>query len=423
VAKKMARDHLKSRYRLKSASVAFSDLIENISPKTKYILVSYNDMGSSGDPRSQARISDHELRSALERRGRLKIYEKQFRQFTTGKSTNNNLKERLFFCQVMPRRHHRAAQSSKIQPSAKYIKSPLNYTGGKFRLLPQLSTHFPKHIYTFYDVFCGGANVGVNADAKQIICLDNSPQLIDLLDYIQATNFESLHQQLTAVSKKYNLSQSYAYGYEHYRADSSRGLGAYNKPNYMKLRAAYNQATDPKTKNILLLTLIFYGFNNQLRFNSRGEFNLPVGKRDYNGNSRKNLAQFSEVINRKAVNFKLADFRDLLKSDFAPDDFVYLDPPYLLGLATYNEAGGWSDKDETDLHRILTALDKKGVKFGLSNVIEHKGRRNDLLEKWAKQRGFKINQLDFHYHNSNYQSRAKLAVTREVLITNCYNAR
>lgn len=420
VAKKMDRTHLKSKYSLKSASAAFSDLIENIPSTTKYILVSYNDMGGNGDQRSQSRILDHELISALERRGKLKIFEKKFRQFTTGKSTNDGLKERIFFCRVTPKRHNVASLRgvTKLEPTSEFVKSPLNYTGGKYRLLPQLNMNFPKSIDTFYDVFCGGANVGVNVDAKQIICLDSSPQLINLLKYIQATNFESLHQTISQTIKVYELSQSYIYGYEHYGSESSAGLGQHNKTSYLKLRNDYNDSTHKANKNLLLLVLILYGFNNQIRFNASGKFNLPAGKRDYNGNSRKNLARFNEIVNRRSVNFELGDFRDLVKVKFNKNDFVYLDPPYLLGLASYNESGGWSDTDERALHNALTSLDKVGVRFALSNVIEHKGETNTLLKNWAFDNNFKVNYLNHHYKNSNYQSTAKHAATKEVLITN-----
>ena len=43
-----------------------------------------------------------------------------------------------------------------------YVKSPLNYTGGKYKLLPQLLELFPKQVNTFVDLFAGGGNVSVN---------------------------------------------------------------------------------------------------------------------------------------------------------------------------------------------------------------------------------------------------------------------
>lgn len=65
--RKIDRSYLKSQYNMKTAGVAFCDLINNIN--AKYILLSYNDMGTSGNARSQSRITDHEILSVLKRKG------------------------------------------------------------------------------------------------------------------------------------------------------------------------------------------------------------------------------------------------------------------------------------------------------------------------------------------------------------------
>ena len=57
--------------------------------------------------------------------------------------------------------------------SDEYIKSPLNYIGGKYKLLPQIIPLFPREINTFVDLFVGGANVAINVNAKNIVCNDN----------------------------------------------------------------------------------------------------------------------------------------------------------------------------------------------------------------------------------------------------------
>jgi adenine-specific DNA-methyltransferase len=417
VAKKIDRYHLKSNYSLKSAANAFSDLINNLD--AKFILISYNDMGTSGNARSHSRMSDHEIISALERKGKVTIYEKSFNQFTTGLSKKDDLKERIFFCRVEPNRAVRPsiAGSERNRHLPEFIKSPLNYTGGKHKLLPQIKPLFPKDIATFYDVFCGGANVAINAEAKKIVCIDKNPQVIQLLKFIQKTNFEVLNQELIGIIERFGLSQSYINGYEMYGSESTTGLGSFNKTGFQNLRYAYN-SQDKSSKDLLLLTLILYSFNNQIRFNSKGEFNLPVGKRDYNGSSRKNLSNFNSVSNLRNISFRKGDFRDLDTMVFEENDFIYLDPPYLLGLASYNEAGGWSDSDERDLYTTLSNLHARHVRFALSNVTHHKGQANRLLLDWAVKNKFKINPIEQTYRNSNYQSKAKDNVTKEVLVTN-----
>ena len=65
-------------------------------------------------------------------------------------------------------------------------------------------------------------------------------------------------------------------------------------------------------------------------------------------------------------------------------------------------------------------LHQKNIKFALSNVLEHKGKSNDILKKWiANSTDYKINYIDFDYSNANYQTlnRDKNA-SIEVLITN-----
>lgn len=415
VAKKIDRSHIKSKYNMKSAGVAFGDLIDNIN--AKYILVSYNDMGTSGNARSQSRISDHEILSALKRRGEVQIYETAFKQFTTGKSSKNDLKERIFLCKVdVATKTSKKIVASKNNPvQSGFVKSPLNYTGGKHKLLPQLTKLFPKDIDTFYDVFAGGANVGINAKAKNIVCLEKNKYVVNLLKLIQNNNFEDLNQRIVDIVKMFNLSQSYIKGYDFYGANSSSGLGQYNKEAFLKLRDEFNKN---KTRIDLLLVIVLYSFNNQIRFNLKGDFNLPVGKRDYNGSSRKNIASFNQISNEKKIKFKVCDFRDVEEIDISKKDFIYLDPPYLLGLASYNESGGWTEKDEKDLYDLLTSLHKKGARFALSNVLTHKGETNEIMKEWAERNSFQVNKLNYNYKNSNYQSTAKNSQTIEVLITN-----
>ena len=50
----------------------------------------------------------------------------------------------------------RIDQNIKAVYLMEYVKSPLNYTGGKYKLLPQLLELFPKQVNTFVDLFAGG---------------------------------------------------------------------------------------------------------------------------------------------------------------------------------------------------------------------------------------------------------------------------
>jgi adenine-specific DNA-methyltransferase len=97
-ANKMVRTHIKSEYCLKSATTAFEDLINNAN--CKHILLSYNNTGNSKDGRSNARINDNNILRILQNKGEVEIFERDYKAFTTGKSSDNNNVERIFYCKV-----------------------------------------------------------------------------------------------------------------------------------------------------------------------------------------------------------------------------------------------------------------------------------------------------------------------------------
>ncbi|MEG1300409.1 MAG: Dam family site-specific DNA-(adenine-N6)-methyltransferase [Erysipelotrichaceae bacterium] len=408
-AKKMSRDKLKSKYCTSKAPNEFADLIENIN--SKYILVSYNNTGEKGNARSNAKISDNEILSVLKRKGEVKVFEQDFNVFTTGKTRMANHKERLFLCTVGKKAEIKVANQDCL------VKSPLNYTGGKYKILDQLLEKIPNDIALFLDVFSGGGNVGINIESNKIVCIDKEEKLISLFKYLQKQDYYELVKRLDELSKKFCLSNTFKNGYEYYGCNSANGVGIYNKTGFLKLREYYNNSKDKKDE--LFLMLLIYSFNNQIRFNNQGNFNLPVGKRDFNASLRKKLKLFMNKLNDKNISFINLDFRDIdLDKISGLNSFLYLDPPYFLGTASYNENGGWTERDEEDLLDFLKQCNEKQIRFALSNVIEHKGKTHKKLLDWCLNYGFNINYINCSYKNSNYHIKDKTAITREVLITN-----
>ena len=415
VAKKMDRSKIKSNYCTNKASNAFKDLIKNCN--CKYIIVSYNNMGQKGNARSQAKISDTEILEILNQKGKVKVFEQDFNFFTTGKTHIDNHKERLFLCEVCEQENEEPSYNANI--ISEFAKSPLNYVGGKYKLLNQLTKKIPSEVNTFVDYFCGGGNVGVNINAKKVIAVDKEKYLINVLNLFKNYSYTEIIDKLDNIIEKYKLSNTYINGYDYYKCDSSSGLGSYNKQRYLKLRNDYNKMKEESDeKTFKFLVLIIYGFNHQIRFNSSGEFNMPVGKRDFNGSIRKNLLAFCEKLKSKNVEFISEDFKKFKIDNLTSEDFCYFDPPYFLGDASYNENNNWTEKDEKDLLNYINKLNEKNIKFALSNVTQHRGEKNNILIDWAIENKYNINYLDYNYNNSNYHSKSKLNVTEEVLITN-----
>lgn len=304
------------------------------------------------------------------------------------------------------------------------IQSPLNYTGGKFKLLPQILPLFPENINTFVDLFCGGCNVGINIDCKSVIYNDLDRNLLYLYNTFKNLDKQSVFDWIYEIINKYELSLVSENGYDYYKCDSSKGLGKYNKDKFLKLRADFNKKKQKGNYDyyyyVMLYVIIVYAFNNQIRFNSNGEFNLPVGKRDFNKKMQQKLSDFIDRIKEQDCKFTCLDFREFDIDALENNDFVYVDPPYLITCATYNEQGGWSETDEEDLLQFLDRLNKQNLRFALSNVLRSKGKENKILLDWLDKNKdkYKAVNLNYSYSNSNYQTKDKTSGSEEVLIIN-----
>ena len=304
------------------------------------------------------------------------------------------------------------------------IQSPLNYTGGKFKLLPQILPLFPQHINVFVDLFCGGCNVGINVDCNRVIYNDLNENLLCLYNTFKNLDKQAVMDWIYQIIDKYDLSLVSKYGYDHYNCESSAGLGDYNRDKFLKLRADFNEKHAKGTIDcyyyVMLYVIIVYAFNKQIRFNSNGEYNLPVGKRDFNKKMEQKLSDFIDRIQEQNCRFTCCDFRDFDTSALTANDFVYVDPPYLITCATYNEQGGWGETEEKDLLAFLDKLHNQGVRFALSNVLRSKGKENHILIEWVNKNSDKYRAipLNYSYSNSNYQTKDKTSISEEVLIVN-----
>lgn len=279
----------------------------------------------------------------------------------------------------------------------KFLKSPLNYIGGKYKLLPQLIEFFPEKINTFVDLFSGGFNVGINVDCNKVICNDMNTFIIDLYKELYSKPIDETLNKITGRINEYGLSKE-------------------NEEAFKKFRDYYNKTKEP----IDLYTLSCYSFNYQFRFNNNKEYNNPFGRNrsQFSDNMKSNLILFTEKLKSMNVEFLSEPFDKVDLSKLNSEDFVYCDPPYLITTGSYNDGNrgfkDWKEEEEIQLYKVLDELNKRKVKFALSNVIEHKGKENILLKEWSKK--YKTIYLTSDYSNSSYNTKHDKSI--EVLIIN-----
>ena len=280
---------------------------------------------------------------------------------------------------------------------SKYLKSPLNYIGGKYKLLPQILTLFPRRIGTFVDLFAGGCNVGINVNADKVICNDMNTKIIDMFKTFQQTDTNEILRHIEGRIAEYSLSKE-------------------NERGFIDFRDFYNDTKNP----LDLYTLTCYSFNYQFRFNNNLEYNNPFGRNrsQFSENMRNNLLAFLEKVKGYAIVFTSQDFTEFDTTGLGYDDMVYCDPPYLITTGSYNDGNrgfkDWKEAQETALYELLDRLHRQGVRFALSNVLTHKGVRNEILLDWCKR--YIVTHIENDYSNSSYNTQRGESL--EVLITN-----
>ena len=261
---------------------------------------------------------------------------------------------------------------------------PLNYMGGKSPIIDFIKPNLVGRTY-FVDLMGGGFNVGINATGfKHIIYNDINFAVVKLLRMFRDKDTAELLTFIERTIKKYGLEKK-------------------NKDSYNKIRTDYNQVYRGKSDEYkYLFIVILYGFQQQLRFNSQYEFNNPVGESGFSESVREKIISFSRRIKELDVDFHIGDY-ECISHLIDHDSLVYVDPPYLITLGSYNDGKrgfkGWNEKEELRLLNFLNSLIEKGCKIVLSNIFEHKGRTNDYLKQWTKRKRLTVQSTTYRGRN------------------------
>ena len=385
----------KSLYCLKKdVTCALSDLIKKAN--FKHIIISY----SSDGLLSVEQIKEIMIKYGI--KNTYKLYKIPYRKYKSKPMKNTDeLYEYIFYVQKDVETIKSLDEFKPVNTNsykcAFYIKSPLNYIGGKYKLLNQILPLFPKKINVFVDLFSGGLNVGVNVNANKIISNDINNYVLEILQTLKNNDITYVISHIQNRIEEFSLSKE-------------------NEEGFLKFREFYNDNKNP----LDLYTLICYSFNYQFRFNNHQKYNNPFGRdrSQFSLELKKNLIRFSEELIKKDIEFNNSEFEKFDFSLINSNDLVYCDPPYLITSGTFNDGNrgfkNWDKYQEIKLLNILDSLNERNIKFALSNVLRHKGCENTILIEWSKK--YNIHNLNFNYSNSSHNTnRGK---SEEVLITN-----
>lgn len=266
----------------------------------------------------------------------------------------------------------------------------LKWVGGKRQLMDEIRQLVPKSYTTYYEPFIGGGAVLFELQPNKAVINDVNGELINLYNTIK-DDVELLIEDL----KKHENTSEYFY--------KIRELD--------RNREAYDILTNvEKASRIVYLNKTC--FNGLFRVNKAGEFNSPFGKyKNPNIVDEVTLRAVSKYFNRANIKIMNNDFEECLKG-IRKGSFVYLDPPYDPVSSSANftgyDKGGFNREEQIRLKKMCDKLNKRGVKFLLSNSS------TEFIKDLYKEYDIKIVKAK-RAINSNGNSRGEVD---EVLVRN-----
>lgn len=277
-----------------------------------------------------------------------------------------------------------------------FIKSPMNWPGCKYKYLNQLYPIFPNNINNFIDLFCGGLDVICNIPAIKKYANDIDKNLINIYKNFQNISFEELISFIEFRIKEFKLTR-------------------FNYEGFITYKDLYNSSETYHTP-LDLFVLSRFSYNNLIEVkNDKFVGSFGFDRSDFNLTQRAHTKFLHNNI--KDVSFSSINFLDFNLDNFTSNDFIYIDPPYLISPDLYNSIC-WNEEKEYQLYKFLDIINKeKNIKWAVSNLITHKGKDNEILTNWCQK--YNVHDIYTNYSNSfSGHRRNTNDFSIEVLITN-----
>lgn len=298
----------------------------------------------------------------------------------------------------------------------KNIKPFIKWAGGKTQLLPILLENFQYDCKVYVEAFIGGGALFLtildnieDTKIEKILINDINQKLITTYTVIR-DDVDSLVFELKKLENYYNNLNS---------LDEKENL-------FYQIRKEFNSKETTSLK--IARDFIFLNktcYNGLYRENSKGEYNVPFGKKEKVSTfEEENLLLISEKLNLNKNGEKIVEIREgdfsTLENMISSETFFYLDPPYRPvtknGFTDYNKSN-FNDETQKKLAEFCKKIDQGEGRFLLSNsdpkVLDIDDNFFDTLYK-----DFHIERVEARRNiNSNGKGRGKI---NEILVKN-YN--
>ena len=226
------------------------------------------------------------------------------------------------------------------------MKPMIKYRGGKTKELPRIMQHIPGYYGRYIEPFLGGGAVFFQIEPQQAIINDINTPLMSFYRGVR-DNYQVLRQELDAIEALYTNNRA---AFDKLKAQyPDERVEDKNEVLYYKIRDMFNNLAEKEYSDALLYYFINKtSYSGMIRYNSRGEFNVPFG-RYKNINTSLIKECHSELLQRAELfNLDYSEIFDMSQEG----DFMFLDPPYDCIFSDYGNEE-YRDGFNEDSHRQL----------------------------------------------------------------------
>ena len=226
------------------------------------------------------------------------------------------------------------------------MKPIIKYRGGKSKEIHLLTPYIPQYTGRYIEPFLGGGAMYFYLEPRHAVINDINTKLMNFYTAVQQ-NYPELSEELAQLEMIYTANRKIFDA--HKKKCPNKRIEDRNEALYYEIRDMYNSITKPKYSEAALYYFINKtAYSGMIRFNSKGEFNVPYGRyRNFN------TALITEQHHQLLLNTEIhnTDYRAIF-SHVEPDDFVFLDPPYDCIFSDYGN-DEYRDGFSEDSHRQL----------------------------------------------------------------------
>ena len=274
---------------------------------------------------------------------------------------------------------------------------PIKCQGIKTKLVPFIFSNVRWHGQgRWIEPFMGSGVVGFNLASEKALFADNNVHIVRFYKDIQVGNITPI-----------NLKE--------YLQHEGTKLNEIGEEHYYKIRDRFNN--NPNSLDFIFLSRAC--FNGMMRFNSKGEFNVPFCRKP----DRFRQAYITKIVNqvrwvesiiRDDWSFEAMDWRETL-AQAQEGDFVYCDPPYIGRHTDYYNT--WGSKEDEELIEALLNLP---CGWALSNWKENKYRKNPLIEKLENMKDRVVIRTFEHFYHVGAKESNRNEMTEALIIRKGY---